>query len=343
MELKSLIDPVVRPLVNIIPFGLMRRIHPGRLVILYYHLVSDDDVPHIRFLYKNKGIRQFIDDLEFLLKHYSPIGLRDVIDWVKGNNILPPDRFLMTFDDGFKETNDVVAPILLDRGIPATFFISSAFLDNRVLCYQHKASLLAGKISQGISPGAEEEIKRILLKNAICFSQLSEGVLEVDYRRRDTLDSLAEVLLVDFKAYLDEKQPYLTSGQVDALIDRGFTIGAHSIDHPYYSALSMAEQIEQTIVSVKQIREQFGLDYGAFAFPHNDTGVTPEFFKRIQESGLVDITFGTGGMLDGALPSHRQRISLEKPVLPAKELIAWQYARKLFKQLKWGRKKVHRV
>jgi len=84
---------------------------------------------------------------------------------------------------------------------------------------------------------------------------------------------------------------------------------------------------------VRQIRERFGLDYGAFAFPHNDAGVSQEFFKRVQESSLIDITFGTGGMSDGGLRSHRQRISLEKPLLPARNLIAWQYARKLYKQL----------
>jgi peptidoglycan/xylan/chitin deacetylase (PgdA/CDA1 family) len=302
--------------------------------------VNDEDVPHISYLYKYKGTRQFFDDLEFLLKHYSPIGLSDVIHWARGNNILPPNCFLLTFDDGFREIYDVIAPILLDKGIPATFFIISAFLDNRELCYQHKASLLIEKIRRGISPVTETELKGILLEMGLSFSELSEGILKIDYRHRKDLDRIAEVLQVDFQGYLNMKKPYLSSGQVIGLIDRGFTIGAHSLDHPYYSTISLAEQLEQTIVSVKQIREKFGLNYGAFAFPHNDTGVSEEFFKKVQESGLVDITFGTGGMIDGDLRTHRQRVSLEKPLLPAKEIIAWHYVRKLYKQLKGERKKV---
>lgn len=331
---------VLRPLINIIPFPLIKRIGSGKLIILYYHVVNDEDVPHISYLYKYKRTRQFFDDLEFLLKHYSPIGLLDVIHWAKGKNILPPNCFLLTFDDGLREIHDVIAPILLDKGIPATFFISSAFLDNQELCYLHKASLLAETIREGISSGAEGEIRGILLKMGLSFSQLSEGVLKVDYKRREVLDRIAEALQVDFQEYLDEKQPYLTSSQVKGLIDQGFTIGAHSIDHPYYSTLSLAEQLEQTIVSVKQIREKFGLDYGAFAFPHNDNGVSQEFFQKVQESGLIDITFGTGGMLDGGLRNHRQRISLEKPLLTARELIAWQYTRKLYKRLKRDFKRV---
>lgn len=340
MKLKNLKDTVLRPAIKLIPFPLIKRIGSCKLIILYYHAVNDEDVPHISHLYKHKRTRQFLDDLEFLLEHYSPIELSNVILWERGKNILPPECFLLTFDDGLREIYDVIAPILLNKGIPATFFISSAFLDNRELCYQHKASLLVERICGGISPGIEGEIKGILMKMGLSFSQLSEGILKVDYRRRKALDRIAEILLVDIQGYLNEKKPYLTSCQVEKLIDRGFAIGAHSIDHPYYSALSLAEQLEQTIVSVKQIREKFALDYGAFAFPHNDTGVSQEFFEKVQDSGLIDITFGTGGMLDGGFWSHRQRINLEKPLLPASEIIAWQYARKLYKQLGGGRKGV---
>ena len=332
--MNNLKQTLLRPLINIIPFSLIKRIGSCKLVILYYHVVNDVDVPHISYLYKYKCTRSFCDDLEFLLKHYSPIGLSDAIHWAKGKNILPPNCFLLTFDDGLREIYDVIAPILIDKGIPATFFISSAFLDNQEFCYQHKASLLVEKICKGISPGTEREVNGILMKMGLSFSKLSEGVLKIDYKRRDALDKIAEVLLVDVQRYLNEKQPYITSGQVEKLIDWGFAIGAHSIDHPYYSTLSLSKQLEQTISSVKQIREKFGLDYGAFAFPHNDTGVSQEFFKKVQESGLIDITFGTGGMVDRGSRSHRQRVSLENPLLPGRKLIAWQYLRKFYKHLK---------
>ena len=332
--IESLKNTALRPLINIIPFPVLKRIGSCKLIILYYHVVSDEDVPHISSLYKHKGTRQFVDDLEFLLKHYSPIGLPDVISWIRGKNGLSPNCFLLTFDDGFREIYDVIAPILLDKGIPATFFVSSAFLDNRELSYQHKASLLVEKIRKGTSPKIKGEVKGILAKMDISFSGLSEGVLNVDYGRRKVLDRIAEILLVDFEGYLNETQPYLTCGQVKDLIDRGFSIGGHSIDHPHYSMLSLSEQLEQTIESVRLIRNTFGLDYGAFAFPHNDAGVAHDFFRRIQEGGLIDITFGTGGLIEGSLRSHRQRVSLENPLLPARELIAWQYVRKLYRQLK---------
>jgi len=321
------------PLLSRIPFSVFDRMTREFLIIPYYHIVSDSEVLHVKNLYRNKTIRQFKEDLDFLLKHYSPVGLREVLSSIKADR--PPLKkiFLLTFDDGFREIYDIIAPILLDKGIPATFFISSGFLDNRELCYQHKASLLAEKMREGMSSKTEGEIRGILMKSGFSISRLSERVLEVDYPRRTVLDRIAQVLLVDFKRYLDEEQPYLTSDQARGLIDRGFAIGAHSIDHPHFVSLSLTEQLQQTLVSVKHIRDHFGLDYGAFAFPHNDAGVSREFFRTIQKSGLIDITFGTRGIADRGRGSHKQRISLENPLLPARRIIAWQSLRRLYKEV----------
>jgi peptidoglycan/xylan/chitin deacetylase (PgdA/CDA1 family) len=333
MKTQILKYAVLRPMLKIVPFSFMRRIANSELVIFYYHIVNDANVPHICHLYKHKGIREFVDDLEFVLMHYTPVGLTNVIRFVQGGKDLPRSCFLLTFDDGFREIYDIIAPILLDKGIPAVFFISSAFLDNKELCYEHKASLLVERMRRGISAETQEKIRKALLKIGLWSSELYKSILEIDYSRREVLDGIAEIVSLDFDRYLRENKPYLTSGQVKELVDLGFGIGAHSIDHPYYSGLSLLEQLKQTIVSVKEVREKFNLDYGAFAFPHNDFGVCVEFFDKIRESGLVDITFGTGGMVQGSERSHRQRSSLEKPLMPARELIAWQYVRSLYRKL----------
>jgi peptidoglycan/xylan/chitin deacetylase (PgdA/CDA1 family) len=316
------------PFIRTIPFKLISKAGHGNLVVFYSHLVSDTIVPHVDHLYKYKNPRQFLEDLAFIQRHYSPIEPLDVIHWSKGTAELPPNRFLLTFDDGLREIHDTIAPILLSKGIPAIFFVSSAFIDNKELCYQHKASLLAEIIGKGVSPRAEREMAGVLATAGIPFQALYEGILKIDYGRKETLDELAQVLQVDFEDYLNDKQPYLTSGQVRNLLDQGFAIGAHSIDHPLYSNLSLAEQLRQTYESVMLIRETFQLEYGVFAFPHHDRGVSREFFRSVAESGLVDMTFGTGGMLDTDSRTHRQRVSLENPLLPARDLISWQYLRK---------------
>lgn len=339
MILQRLKNTVVKPLVKSIPFAVVSRITTCKPVIVYYHIVNDEEcVPHVKHLYSYKLTSQFRDDLDFLCRRFTPTGLLDLIHSVREESELPQQSFLLTFDDGFREIYDVIAPILLEKGIPATFFISSAFLDNKELCYQHKASIMAEHTLKGISKSIALKIAQILRDMGIESSNLPGGLLKIDYRHRDALDRIAELLSIDFHRYLEEKQPYLTSDQIRKLMSNGFTIGSHSIDHPYYSALSVAEQLHQTIESTRMVRETFDLDYGAFAFPHNDTGVEDEFFEKIEMEPLIDVTFGTGGLQQGSRSFHRQRVSLENPPLPAGEILAWQYLRKVYRQANGKRK-----
>ncbi len=334
MKLNDAKRALLGPLLGTMPLFLLKRMNSCSVIILYYHVVSNDELPHINNLYKYKNVNKFSEDLDFLLMNYSPVELSDTIKWIKGDKILPENSFLLTFDDGLSEIYDVVAPILIDKGIPATFFISSAFLDNQELCYLHKISLLIESVRNGISPGKETEVKGLLEEAGLFGSDLQEKIGNIDYRNRSVLDNIAWILDVDLNEYLKVKQPYLSSDNVIELIKKGFTIGSHSIDHPYYSDLSLEDQLLQTITSTREIRRKFELDYGAFAFPHNDLGVSREFFDTIQESGLIDISFGTGGMLNGVSENHRQRVSLEDPLTTAKEALAWEYARKAYHQLK---------
>jgi peptidoglycan/xylan/chitin deacetylase (PgdA/CDA1 family) len=340
MNIGCLVKHTVRRAVaGLCPYSVLRTIVNHDLLVPYYHMVSDADLPHVKHLYAYKSIGAFVADLDFLLRHYAPISLADVIEVTKNRGSLPTRSFHLTFDDGFREMADVVAPILLQKGIPATFFINTAFIDNRELCYLHKASILEEYLrTTSVSSTAARQ------RGAICQSprQLSSSFdvsspLEVDYKNREILGQIARGVGYDFKDYLDSTKPYLTTKQIRRLLDLGFTIGAHSVDHPRYQFLPLEEQLRQTLDSLVDIRTRFGLSYGTFAFPHTDYGVSKEFFIQIYQSGLVDVTFGTGGMVEDMLPQNRQRVSLEKPLWPARNVLRYHLARKLYKQAIGGR------
>lgn len=324
------------------PASVLQALTTQHLCAVYYHVVGDE-VPHIKHLFRCKTAAAFEEDLEHLLRKYNPVGVTDVIEHVRQGRRLPAHACLLTFDDGYREIDDVVAPLLVRRGVPAIFFVNTAFMDNASMCYLNVASLLLDRLGRTAwSEGLAQQIEGIVGRRVEGPLDARAYILSVRYADRSRLDVLAAVLGVDVAAYLEAERPYLSSAQIDGLVRLGFGIGAHSIDHPWYALLPLEEQLRQTTESARTVRTRFRLNYGAFAFPHSDVNVGMAFFARLAETGLVDVSFGTGGLLDDSVPSHFQRVSLERPLVPAERILRFHHARRLTRVLT-GRARVARL
>jgi peptidoglycan/xylan/chitin deacetylase (PgdA/CDA1 family) len=343
MKIKSLKYGAVTHIFTGIPFAISQKLTQINLIVPLYHMISNEEVLHFKHLNEYKNVKQFVDDLNYLLKRYVPVSLFDIADFLKNGHSLPDRAFLLTFDDGFREMHDVVAPILLKKGVPATFFLTTDFIDNRRMCYLHKASILAEHFQKTRNSRLSEKIKELVLRNNIQTEDAKPGILSINYQQRGVIDEIAQLMNIDFDNYLSINKPYLTSAQIEKLIGDGFAIGAHSIDHPLFSSLDLKEQLYQAVESVKCIRERFGLNYGAFAFPHDDIDVSIRFFNELYNSGLVDVSFGTGGMIEDVVPNNIQRINFEKPLMPAETILALAFTRRLLNMMKGKRKMTRKV
>ena len=302
---KSIISALSR-----IKFSYLKKLSGNNLLLPFYHLVNDNPPPHIRHLYSVRNVTQFKEDLEFFINNYSPIALSDILSNKKRNLQLPENSFLLTFDDGCREMYDVVMPILLEKGVPAVFFLTTEFLDNKELFYRHKASLLLDSIERAHSLN-NCGISEVFKANRLEHADIKRSILTIRSPEKHVLDELAMVLGVDFDEYLRTNKPYLSSTHVKGLIEDGFEIGAHSIDHPDYQLISLKEQLWQTKTSTEIINESFSLDYTAFATPFTDEGIIAKYFDEIFNRLSVDISFGTSGMKRDSYMNSMQRVFME--------------------------------
>jgi hypothetical protein len=193
---------------------LERRLRPP-VLIPYYHLVSDERVEHVIHLFSYRNTDQFKADLDFFLKYYQPIDLADLLAAVSSGRPLKEKAVLLTFDDGFREIHDVVAPILKQKGVPAVFFITAAFLDNKTLGYRHQASLLVEQMHK-TKPGPRtlKSVAQVLGCKNGGRGSLVKKLMSRDGVDSKTLDGVASVLEVSFEQYLSDVRPYLTTVQV---------------------------------------------------------------------------------------------------------------------------------
>ena len=309
-----------------LPFKYLSKAASGSIVAPFYHAVSNQPLPHIRHLYAVKTVLEFERDLEFLLKHFSPIDFHDLptfLDKKQKSSGKPP--MLLSFDDGLREFFDPIAPILLRKGIPAICFLNSAFLDNADLFFRYKASLLLEAMPD---------------KNDLA---LRRKILSVAYADRDQLDTLATDFEVNFKDFLQHQKPYLTSTQVESLLKQGFHIGAHSVDHPEYRFLNLDEQLRQTTKSVEVISNKFGLGYRLFSFPFTDFGVSRKFFDFVlEEKKVADFSFGTAGLKTDIHPRHIQRIPMEINNMSAENILRCEFLY-FWMRMPFGKNSIHRT
>jgi peptidoglycan/xylan/chitin deacetylase (PgdA/CDA1 family) len=326
-------DSVAPSLCAHIPSRILGAVTDANPVTAYYHIVSDEQVPHVRHLYPFRSVREFVRDVETFCRTFKPIALQDFVQRMRSGGGLPPNSVLITFDDGFREVAEIVAPILLKKGVPATFFLITGCLDNADMAHHNKISLLLDRMEHLGGRAPKAAVEHLLARRGIEAPSTRAALLSIDYVHRSIVDEVAALLEYDFGEYLAAARPYLTSSQVEVLVAQGFAIGGHSIDHPAYSLLDLREQVRQTRESVGMLRRRFSLDYGAFAFPHGDDRVPAAFFPLISADGCVDISFGTAGIVKDRRPGHLQRFSTENTPWPAERVIGRYYARSVFKAL----------
>ena len=281
--------PPVRKLFQRMPWDLLRRLSGKRWLFPLYHMVDEAPVAHVAPLYTHLDPASFERDLDYLLARYEPVGLNDLLDYLAGRRDLPRNFLHLTMDDGMRQVREVMAPILLRKGVPATLFICRDFTDNRALFYRHKAALLVNALKRSDEPARNRTLEW-LRQRGVQAATPEQAVLAVPYHSQAWLDELAPGLALSFEDYLRQAKPYLDRFELSQLADQGFTLGAHSIDHPLYRLLPLAEQVEQTRASVEFVRRCLGQNCRTFSFPYNEVGVEPAFYDQV--GSMVETTFG---------------------------------------------------
>ena len=282
-------------------FFTTKRLINTRLPVFlpFYHTVSDEKLLHI-LNYNYRNIQQFEAELDFYLKYYKPISLAELNS---GN--FTGKVFHLSFDDGLKECAEIIAPILLRKGVPATFFINSAFADNKELFHRYKTSLVLNELKRK----TENQVLQLLHENGIT----SDNILQTRIQKAKIIDEAASTLGIDFSRFLNEQKPYLTTNQILDLQKQGFSIGAHSNRHPEFWLIDVERQKEEIRLSFDWLEKTIHPEINAFAFPYTDSGVPKSVFEYLHQEMGCDISFGTAGVKYDEMDNHFQRYPAEQP------------------------------
>ena len=240
-----------------------------------YHYVRNKSklFPNYNILEKKDYINQ--------IKKFSKAGLISSYEEL----FISSDKFLPTFDDGFKD-HIFAAEVLKKNNSIGIFFIPTSPLKNNIILDVHKTHLILGKVK---SSKALNELEKYLYKNKITkFYNYNEKLkYKSAYKKNnDEYDKkqfkkimnyygdlklkhkILDYLLKKFEINIKPKDYYLNKKEIKYLESIGMLIGSHSESHTLLSRLSYREQFKELNNSKIFLEKIINKDINIFCYPY---------------------------------------------------------------------------
>lgn len=269
--------------------NLLKRLN-SQIVFPFWHVVSDEELPHIAHLYKAPTSNEFIASLDELLKDFTPISLDDIV-----NQKLNPQKNYMclSFDDGLVQMHDLVAPILKSKGIPAAFFVNPPFVGDTQYFHRYERSAILYYLSKSekLSKATQNDI--------------------LNYKNPDELPMFCEKHDVNLPEIMKQQRIYMNLEEIKSLHKSGFHIGAHSMTHTDFANIDTDEKIREVSESLDWVSENISTKIRSFAFPFSDDGTSKSELVKIYKATDLHLSFGTSGHGKMTDLMHYQRIPME--------------------------------
>lgn len=253
-----------------------------QVTIVMYHFVRD--LQHSRYPeIKGLTVDQFKEQIEYIRKYYNVIKMEDLISAVSGNDSLPPNPLLLTFDDGYFDHFVNVFPILDEKKIQGSFFPpAKAIKENQVLDVNKIHFVLAtvtdkSKVVESIFSMLDELRKEYQVQSNEYYRTHvpTEGrfdtreVIFIKTTLQRELPEEVRKIIVDrlFKKYVtsDEgafsRELYMGFDQIKCMRQRGMFFGSHGYDHYWLGTLDQQSQEREVDLSLAFLKE-IGSDSG---------------------------------------------------------------------------------
>jgi peptidoglycan/xylan/chitin deacetylase (PgdA/CDA1 family) len=295
-------------------FGAMNRVWNNRLTTLTYHRIADPMASDFRGLVTNVSAtaETFATHLDFVQRWFNVISLDVLLAWLRGDGDLPPRAALITFDDGYRDNLTAAMPALRARGLEATIFVTSGKIGStEPFWWDHAAHCLMSSCRDRADLpllGSQElgdRYSRTMLTQQWCIaaSQIPS----------DKVAGAVEQLAEQVDVQIDSDTfagVYMNWDEVRKLAANGFTVGAHTANHPALAQVPMERARQEATESKARLEAEIGVPVHAFAYPHGSLlHFGKEHEEMLAEEGFR-VAFSTlcGPDTYGSVRRHPMRI-----------------------------------
>lgn len=250
---------------------LLRMLSPGGRrgahQVLFFHRVPAESDP----LMPGELDRAAFDALLGVLRrhcHILPLG--EAVQRLAADR-LPRASLSITFDDGYADNAEVALPLLQAHGLPASFFVSSGYLDGGRMwndtVIETLRRLPSGRLDLGdLGLGQHQLAEEVAGRRAVLHVLLNA------IKHRDPAERQALADAIGGRVAGLPGDLMMTSGQLRTLAAAGMEIGAHTVHHPILTCLPDAEARTEIADGREQLQDLLRQPVRLFAYPNGKHG-----------------------------------------------------------------------
>jgi peptidoglycan/xylan/chitin deacetylase (PgdA/CDA1 family) len=209
----------------------------------------------------------FAAALDTLARFYQFVSLDQVVDGISGRTPLATGCHV-TFDDGHASFMEHALPLLRERRIPATLFVSPSVIAGRTNYWFQELGAIRQALDEASIRQAIGRICRTPVDRLLPFSIWS---LFLSLPRMQIEEVLQELRTGHGLPALPP-QNMSTTDLLEAA-DSGVRVGAHTCDHPVLANETRERSQREIGESVELLRQMLGRPVSAFAYPNGTEGL----------------------------------------------------------------------
>lgn len=254
----------------------------AQLLVLTYHRIMTEPDP---LMPGEADVAAFRTQLEVLRTVYEVLALGEATARLRAGT-LPARAACITFDDGYGSNARLGLPVLLEYGLPATFFVATGFLgDGRMFNDTIIETTRRLDAHVDLSPiGLGERVLDTAAARRGLMMEVINLVRHMDPQRRaEWTDAYA--------AQSPEPLPddlMMTRAEVAGLTAAGMEVGAHTVHHPILTSVEPAAAQREIAESIRELEQITGAPVRSFAYPNgrpvDDYG--PEHVRMVADCGI---------------------------------------------------------
>lgn len=294
-----------------------RRITRGETAVLTFHGLRREGVePGILDCSLHETVSTFREICAHLARHYDVVPLERAVVEVGQSRETDRPRVALTFDDGYESNLRLALPVLKEFGLPATVFVSTAFVSGELLWFQkldlalerasgERLTVAIGDAFFDLPLNEEAQRRRALTELLAALKKLTW----VELTRK--VEKILELLAVDISTHWPESLRPLTVGQLRELVASDLVeIGGHTHRHPILGRCKDDVVRDEILGGAERLNEMIGFRARWFAYPNGGVG---DFDGRKSAVWLEEAGFeGAFSMVNGRVRPGVSRWSLPR-------------------------------